>query len=136
MWILKNCKELLKNIKSHGFSKIDGIKTHDFSTLYTTIPDGKLYSRLFQIIDNCFVNKNGIQKYKFLMIGKNIYFVRHHSDNPYKYSDADIKGMLGFLVDNIYVVLGDRVFQQSAGIPMGTNCAPLLADLFLYSIEA
>jgi hypothetical protein len=43
--------------------------------------------------------------------------------------------MLGFLVDNIYVAFGDQVFQQSVGIPMGTNCAPLLADLFLYSYE-
>jgi hypothetical protein len=32
--------------------------------------------------------------------------------------------------------LGDQVFQQSVGIPMGTNCAPLLADLILYSYEA
>ena len=37
--------------------------------------------------------------------------------------------MLGFLIDNIYVVFGDQVFQQSVGIPMGINCAPLLADL-------
>jgi hypothetical protein len=51
------------------------------------------------------------------------YFVRHHSDSPYKYSEADIKSMLSFLVDNIYVVFGDQVFQQSVGIPMGTNCA-------------
>jgi hypothetical protein len=29
-----------------------------------------------------------------------------------------------------------RVFQQSVEIPMSTNCAPLLADLFLYSYEA
>ena len=28
------------------------------------------------------------------------------------------------------------MFQQTVGIPMGTNCAPLLADLFLYSFEA
>ena len=26
-------------------------------------------------------------------------------------------------------------FQQTIGIPMSTNCAPLLADLFLYSYE-
>ena len=26
--------------------------------------------------------------------------------------------------------------QQIVGIPMGTNCAPLLADIFLYSYEA
>jgi hypothetical protein len=30
------------------------------------------------------------------------------------------------------VVFGDQVFQQPVGIPMGINCAPLLADLFLY----
>ena len=59
--------------------------------------------------------------------------MRHHSDSPYKYSEADIKGMLGFLVDNIYVIFGD---QQTVGIPMGTNCASLLADLFLHSYEA
>ena len=33
-------------------------------------------------------------------------------------------------------MFGGRVFQQTVGIPMGTNCAPLLADLFLYSYEA
>jgi hypothetical protein len=44
--------------------------------------------------------------------------------------------MLEFLIDNIFVMLGGRVFQQTVSIPMGTNCAPLLADLFLYSYEA
>jgi hypothetical protein len=58
--------------------------------------------------------------------------VKNHSDSPYKYSEVDINGMLGFLVNNIYVVYE----EQSVGIPMGTNCAPLLADLFLYSYEA
>ena len=31
---------------------------------------------------------------------------------------------------------GGQIFQQTIGIPMGTNCAPFLADLFLYSYEA
>ena len=44
--------------------------------------------------------------------------------------------MLEFLVDNIFVVFGGKVFQQIVGIPMGTNCAPLLTDIFLYSYEA
>jgi hypothetical protein len=33
-------------------------------------------------------------------------------------------------------MLGGRVFQQRVGMPMGTNCAPLISDLFLYSYEA
>ena len=44
--------------------------------------------------------------------------------------------MLEFLIDSICVMFGGRVFQQKVGIPMGTNCAPLLAELFLYSYEA
>jgi hypothetical protein len=49
-------------------------------------------------------------------IGKQeTYFMRHHSDSQYKYSEADIKGMFGLLVENIYVVFGDQVFQQTVG---------------------
>ena len=28
--------------------------------------------------------------------------------------------------------MGNRVFQQHIGIPMGTDCAPLLANLYLF----
>ena len=38
-------------------------------------------------------------------------------------------------MENIYVQFGDMVYQQIVGIPMGTNCAPLIADLFLYCYE-
>jgi hypothetical protein len=44
--------------------------------------------------------------------------------------------MLEFLIDNIFVMLDGRVFQQTVSIPMGINCASLLFDLFLYSHEA
>ena len=39
-------------------------------------------------------------------------------------------------MDNIFVIVGGRVFQQTVGIAMGTTCAPLLAYLFLFSYEA
>ena len=44
--------------------------------------------------------------------------------------------MTEFLVDNIYVRFGGQLFRLTIGIPMGTNCAPLLANLFLYSYES
>ena len=43
--------------------------------------------------------------------------------------------MIEFLIDNIFVQFGGRLFRHVIGIPMGTNSAPLLADLFLYSFE-
>ena len=39
-------------------------------------------------------------------------------------------------IDNILVMFGGRIFQQTVGNPIGTNCAPLIANLFLYSYEA
>ena len=61
------------------------------------------------------------------------YFVKTHSDTRRKFTEDDVVWMLDFLIDKIYVECG---FQQVIGIPMGTDCAPLLADLFLYSYEA
>ena len=43
--------------------------------------------------------------------------------------------MINYLIDNVYVTCGDSLFRQKVGIPMGTDCAPFLANLFLYSYE-
>ena len=137
MWILKNSKELLEHLQSPNFNHITSIKSFDFSTLYTTIPQQKLKSRLATIIRTSFIHKNGNHRYKFLVLGREgPYFVKEHSDSKNKYTEDDIVNMLEFLGDNIFVVFGGKVFQQIVGIPMGTNCAPLLADIFLYSYEA
>ena len=40
-----------------------------------------------------------------------------------------------FLMENIYVQFDGMVYQHIVGIPLGTNCAPLIADLFLYGYE-
>jgi hypothetical protein len=47
------------------------------------------------------------------------------------YSEEQVISMLEILIDNIFVSFGGTLFQQVVGIPMGTNCASLLADLFL-----
>ena len=39
--------------------------------------------------------------------------------------------MLDYLIDNIFVQFGGRVFQQTIGIPVGTYYAHLLAYLIL-----
>ena len=59
------------------------------------------------------------------------YFVKNYSKSDKKYTEDEIVNMMEFLIDNIFVQFGGRVFQQTIGIPMGTNCASLLADLFL-----
>ena len=36
------------------------------------------------------------------------YFIKEHSDSKNKYTEEDIVNMLEFLVDNIFVVFGER----------------------------
>ena len=42
---------------------------------------------------------------------------------------------LSYLLDNIYIRFGTKLYRQIVVIPMGTNCEPLVADLFLYCYE-
>ena len=39
---------------------------------------------------------------------------------------------LTFLLDNIYIRLGSKLYRQIVGVPVGAGCAPLVADLFLF----
>jgi len=66
----------------------------------------------------------------------NAYFVKDPTNCKTKYTEDDIVNMINFLSDNILIEFGGRILQQTVGIPMGTSCAPFLADLFLYSYEA
>ena len=42
---------------------------------------------------------------------------------------------LHYFSDNIFIRFGSELYRQFEGIPMGTNCAPLVADLFLFRYE-
>ena len=42
---------------------------------------------------------------------------------------------LVYLLDNSFIRFGAKLCWQTFGIPMGTNCAPLVSDLFLFCYE-
>ena len=68
-----------------------------------------------------------------VLVETNLTFVKSHSKSDKKYKQDEIIQMFDFLIDNLF---GGRVFQQTIDIPMGTNCASLLADLFTHAYEA
>ena len=51
------------------------------------------------------------------------------------WSSQNVCDGLTFLLDNIFIRFGTKLYRQVVGIPMGTNCAPLVADLFLFCYE-
>ena len=48
---------------------------------------------------------------------------------------SNICDVLTFLLDNIFIRFGTKLYRQVNRNPMGTNCAPLVADLFLFCYE-
>ena len=50
-------------------------------------------------------------------------------------SGREVCDALIYLLDNIFIRFGTKLYRQTTGIPMGTNCAPLVADLFLFCYE-
>ena len=47
----------------------------------------------------------------------------------------NVLSLLEYVLNNIYVKYRDNIFRQVIGVPMGTDCAPNLANLFLFALE-
>ena len=51
------------------------------------------------------------------------------------WSCQNVCDALSYLLDTICIRFGYKLYRQIVGIPMGTNCAPLVAELFLFCFE-
>ena len=66
---------------------------------------------------------------------KNAFFT---SEQPKRYKLWSYQNMcdaLHYLLDKIFLRFGSKLHRLIVGIPMGTNYAPLVADLFLFCYE-
>ena len=109
------------------------IKTFDFETLYTSIPQGKLKEQINNLIKNLFV----LKKKKFISVsGKHAYLALKRNKSGFSVSFNELIKCVNFLIDNSYVSYRNKLYRQTLGIPMGINCAPYLANLFLHCYEA
>ena len=67
-----------------------------------------------------------------IIIYRNAIFSENKKDGQHGFDYEQFKELFKFLIDNIYIRYGDNVFKQIVGIPMGTNCSPILANLYLF----
>ena len=88
------------------------------------------------LVSQTFLYKNRSRRYKHLVInGDRTFFTNEETSAGKKYDETLICQMIDLLIDNIYIKIGNHLFRQCISIPIGANCAPLLADLCLYSYE-
>ena len=130
-WSIKNSDEVLNKLKSRGF-RATSLSTYDFSTLYTTLPHNLIKEKLINLIEWTFKREGS----SYIACNERQAFFTSEDTKRYKlWSCQNVCEALIYLLDNIYIRFGAKLYRQIIGIPMGTNCASLVADLFLFCYE-
>ena len=130
-WSIKNSGEVLNKLKSRGF-RATNLSTYDFSTLYTTLPHNLIKEKFINLIEWTFKREGSL----YIACNERQAFFTSEDTKRYKlWSCQNVCEALIYLLDNIYIRFGTTLYRQIVGIPMGTNCAPLVADLFLFCYE-
>ena len=111
------------------------LSSFDFSTLYTKIPHDKLIKVLTEIID--FVFKGGTRdKVSFHKSGHANWVDSRNNTSTTAYTKDSIIEAVTYLIRNCHFKLGNKLFRQDIGIPMGSDPAPAFANLFLFFYES
>ena len=94
-------------------------------------------SGISDLVHSAFRGRDGSVRYTHIKLtGAEGYFAHGIGGGGDNMFTADsICEMIEFLIGNIFVRFGGCLFRRVVGVPVGASCAPLLADLFLYSYE-
>jgi len=142
-----------RGLTPHPYRKL---ASGDFSTLYTTLPHDDLVDKIRLVIQEAW---DWLEEKKHATLQLKVFTPEHsdnvhaswatravattrasehlvHSKHEHPFTRETLTDAVRLLVDNIYSVNGGKLLRQVVGIPMGTNCAPLLANLYLYWYES
>ena len=132
-WVVQNSFPVLEKINKINHKKnAKNISTFDFSTLYTTIPHKLLIEVLSNVIKFVF-NSNTHKKIGFSK--SSVYWTTKGVGNR-SFTQGSLIEAVSVLIEQCYFTVGNLVFKQDIGIPMGIDPAPFWANLFLYYFES
>ena len=134
--IIDNTSPVIKLMKvlnkSHEGKK--SVRSYDFSTLYTSIPHDHLKSKMKTFVESTF-NCQKERKPFIVISNKWTHFSAKRIATRPCYTSGELLELIYFIIENSYILFESKVFRQVLGIPMGTNCAPYLATIFLHVFE-
>ena len=107
-WSIKNSCEVLNKLKSRGF-RASSLSIYDFSILYTTLPHNLIKDKLVDLIERTF------QRVGSLYIAcndRNAFFTSDAVRNYNLWSCQKVCEALTFLLDNIYIRFGSKLYRQ------------------------
>ena len=110
--------KILDKLKARDFNATS-LSTYDFSTLYTTLPHNLIKDKLIDLIESTFQREGS----PYLACSdRNAFFTSEKPKKYHAWSCQNVCDALTFLLDNIFIRFGTKLYRQVVGIPMGTNC--------------
>ena len=132
-WIVNNSTEVLDRLHQiNKTSRARRFDSYNFATLYTNIPHNALKNNIRSLVREAFK----IRGAKYIIVDR--HGNGHWSLEPasssacVSVSKSKLVEWTEYLIDNVYIKVGNNVYRQTISIPMGTDCAPQLANLFLH----
>ena len=105
-------------------------------TLYTTLSHNLIKEELLDLIERAFKQFYKNEDTLYLACNDKKTFFGSTDHRGYQlWSCPNVCDALSYLLDHFYIRFGNKLYRQIVGIPMGTNRAPHVADLFLFCNE-
>ena len=128
-----------RSIEQHDFPPF--LHQFDFERLYTELDQADLIDKLHQFVDMAFARHpnsalkiSNRQKNNFKWVSLARVPIRPSNRESYM-SCQQVKDLISLIVRHAYARVGDAVFKQVKGIPMGVNPACFFANLYLFMYE-
>ena len=99
----------------------------------TKIPHQKLLDVLSELTDFCF--QGGTHK-QISVNNSGARWVSKNSKAMLTFNRNTVKDAMKYIMNNCHFTFGEKLFRQIVGIPMGSDPAPFMANLFLYYFES
>ena len=127
---IKTSSEVIKKLQLPNFQGSQ-VSSFDFSTLYTSLPHDLIETKVLW-------NGGSTESKTYLCTSdKVVFFINKKYDSYTCWTCTELCEAFTFPMENIhvYVQFDGMVYQQIVEIPIGTNCAPLIAPTYFYSYE-
>ena len=103
--------------------------------LYTNIPHDALKNNIRNLVREAFKIR-GAKYFIVYRHGKAHWSLEPASSTAcVSVSKSKLVEWTEYLIDNVYIKVGNNVYRQTIRVPMGTDSAPQLAKLFLFHYE-
>ena len=117
-WSIKHSNDVLNKVKSTGFNA-STLSTYNISTLYNTLPHHLIKDKRIDLIEHTFAREKALY---LVCNDQRAFFASDVYNNDNVLSCHEVCEALVYLLDNIFIRFGTKLYRQIIGIPIGTKC--------------